>query len=247
MPDSLETTGGWQPEQRTTIAEPGQIGDLVRSVLAQVDWSLSSASAVYGSVGSTTTAGTTESSLQVAPGTNLMRLANTSTESTSAEFSEMVVFGGVGLATWWQPLLHVYGEPVAHTEPAAAVTLSAFVTYGAAALDTRPKAFWSAVPRGLARYGHLRTRFDELADRWAAESEFISSHTRAILLRPYQQIIGLGPAVVPLLLERLRDRPDHWFWALSILTDQDPADGAHGFVEAREAWLSWGRSHGYIR
>lgn len=92
----------------------------------------------------------------------------------------------------------------------------------------------------------LPQRFEELADQWSRETEFISVHSKAILQRPYQRIIALGPAVVPLLLERLRDQPDHWFWALSVLTDEDPAEQATNFSEARQAWLDWGLANGYI-
>ena len=91
-----------------------------------------------------------------------------------------------------------------------------------------------------------RVQFERLADRWKRQSEAMSSHSKAILLRPYQQIIAMGPVAIPLLLERLRDEPDHWFWALAVLTDEDPAQDAASFADARRAWLQWGREHGYI-
>jgi hypothetical protein len=31
------------------------------------------------------------------------------------------------------------------------------------------------------------------------------------MLPPYQQIIGMGPPAVPLILEELRREPDQWF------------------------------------
>lgn len=34
----------------------------------------------------------------------------------------------------------------------------------------------------------------------------------------YQQIIGMGPAVVPLLLNDLVRTRSHWFWALRAIT-----------------------------
>ena len=67
---------------------------------------------------------------------------------------------------------------------------------------------------------------------------------------PYQKIIAMGPSVVPLILEEMRNKPDHWFWALSALTDDDPVPpGKRGqFKEMIKAWLEWGKQNdGIIR
>jgi len=88
--------------------------------------------------------------------------------------------------------------------------------------------------------GAVRRHFEALADEWTRESEFVSVQSKAVAMRPYQRIIAIGPSAVRLLLQRLRDRPDHWFWALSVLTNEDPATGLTSFEEARLAWLEWG-------
>jgi hypothetical protein len=64
----------------------------------------------------------------------------------------------------------------------------------------------------------------------------------------YQQIIGMGERVVPVLLRELERRPNHWFWALKAITRQDPVpDEARGDFDAMVgAWLRWGRTQGYI-
>lgn len=91
-----------------------------------------------------------------------------------------------------------------------------------------------------------REQFRSLADQWERETEFESSPNRAAMHPAYQRIIGLGPAVIPLLLERLQDDPGHWFWALAATSGEDPATGATTLGEARRAWLRWGRERGYI-
>jgi len=91
----------------------------------------------------------------------------------------------------------------------------------------------------------LRPRFEELADDWEADTEFGSVRDMA-LHRSYQQIIGMGRDAVPLILERLRDRPNHWFWALSAITGEDPAAGLTDFDEATHSWLEWGRRGGLL-
>jgi hypothetical protein len=91
-----------------------------------------------------------------------------------------------------------------------------------------------------------RARFRVLADKWVRETEGISVHSRAVMHRSYQQIIGMGPVAIPLLLEELREHPDHWMWALSVLADEDPSRGARTFSQARATWLSWGQEKDYI-
>ena len=103
-----------------------------------------------------------------------------------------------------------------------------------------------AEPAASTEDASVEARFSALADQWSRETEMLSVHSKAILHRSYQKIIAMGSRIVPLLLQRLRDKPDHWFWALSILTDEDPAVGASNFAEARQAWLNWGRDHGYL-
>jgi len=68
------------------------------------------------------------------------------------------------------------------------------------------------------------------------------------MLEPYQRIIGMGEAVVPLILEEMRREPGHWFWALQAITESNPIPpGAFGNVrEMTDAWLAWGRAQGLI-
>ena len=93
----------------------------------------------------------------------------------------------------------------------------------------------------------LQGEFDELASVWDRETSIASFVPQKAMHWAYQRIIGKGPPVVPLILERLRDHgPDHWFWALAMITGEDPARGLTTLREATEAWLSWGRGQGLI-
>lgn len=92
----------------------------------------------------------------------------------------------------------------------------------------------------------LAAEFARLAERWAAETEFQSNPYKRILHRDYQRIIGLGPGVLPLLLRRLRDEPDHWFHALTAVTGHDPIRPEHAgkLPLMTQDWLDWAREHG---
>jgi hypothetical protein len=93
----------------------------------------------------------------------------------------------------------------------------------------------------------LEQTFQRLAAIWRAETCYLSSPTALVNHPAYQEIIGLGPAAVSLVLRELEQRPAHWFDALQVLTGADPMDPAErGKVrKIAEAWLRWGRANGY--
>jgi type I restriction-modification system DNA methylase subunit len=92
----------------------------------------------------------------------------------------------------------------------------------------------------------LASRFRAHADRWRRQTQHMSSLTKMVSHPSYQAIIEMGDRAVPLLLEELRDRPDHWLVALNKITGQDPAEPKSTFSEAVESWLSWGRQRRYL-
>jgi hypothetical protein len=63
----------------------------------------------------------------------------------------------------------------------------------------------------------------------------------------YQEIIRLGPEVVPLLLRDLEEQHTHWFNALRTITGANPvpASAAGNVPKMVEAWLNWAKSKGY--
>lgn len=65
----------------------------------------------------------------------------------------------------------------------------------------------------------------------------------------YQQIIGMGPQVIPLILADLQREPDHWFWALEAITGENPVVQAdRGDISAMaNAWLEWGEQRGLVK
>jgi hypothetical protein len=68
------------------------------------------------------------------------------------------------------------------------------------------------------------------------------------MLEPYQRIIGMGPPVIPLILEELRREPDQWFWTLESITEQNPVPReAMGKVRLMAAaWVRWGEQQGIL-
>ena len=88
--------------------------------------------------------------------------------------------------------------------------------------------------------------FRRLVARWKEDTEFLSSTTKMTAHPAYQEIIRMGPAAVPLILEELRRECDHWFTALRTITGENPVPAEdRGKVERmREAWLRWAEAKG---
>lgn len=94
-----------------------------------------------------------------------------------------------------------------------------------------------------------QTRFPGLAEQWRKETKHLSASQQSAMHPAYQQIIGLGRAVIPLILLELRDKPERWFWALASISGENPVpEEERGNARAMRArWLDWGRMRGMIR
>jgi hypothetical protein len=101
-----------------------------------------------------------------------------------------------------------------------------------------------ATPQTLDIIYSDAVKFNQLAEKWRTERGITSSTTAMILCRSYQAIIGMGPLAVDLILQRLRaegNNPDHWFWALQILTGENPVseEDEGNLRKMADAWLRW--------
>jgi len=89
-----------------------------------------------------------------------------------------------------------------------------------------------------------RRLFKSLCKQWLKERGVTSSAVKMSMCSSYQRIIGMGMRALPFILEELRAEakdPDHWFWALEMITGTDPIPEEHygNTVRMAEAWLSW--------
>lgn len=94
----------------------------------------------------------------------------------------------------------------------------------------------------------FREPFQRLVAEWKEQSRFLSNTAQMAMIPAYQRIIGMGPAVVPLILEELGREPGHWFWALEAITGENPvaAEKAGSVRDEAKAWIDWGREQGLI-
>ena len=94
---------------------------------------------------------------------------------------------------------------------------------------------------------HIEPTFERLAAAWHNAVAHHSSSRIRHNHPAYQEIIGMGPTVVPLLLRDLDVNRRHWFAALASITGADPVseEDAGDISKMTEAWLQWGRENGY--
>lgn len=109
--------------------------------------------------------------------------------------------------------------------------------------------------RELSQHFYLPTsranayqKFYNLLRKWKNDVMFQSSTTKIIMHPAYQQIIGMGQIGLPFIFRELERNADHWYWALKCITGEDPSlpEDSGNLLRMREAWLNWGRIHGYI-
>jgi hypothetical protein len=85
--------------------------------------------------------------------------------------------------------------------------------------------------------------FAELAVRWRADTESLSSPAEIADHPAYREIIAMREPAIWLILAELETRPDHWFEALKALTGEDPVppEAVGDLGAMTRAWLEWGR------
>ena len=92
----------------------------------------------------------------------------------------------------------------------------------------------------------VAVRFEDLCWEWHRTRDPFSSGVEKFVTPAYQQIIGMGPEAVPLILRALAREIDDWFWALRSITGADPVPEEHlGDLEAmRRDWFAWAKDSG---
>jgi|SRR5579884_2269133 len=93
----------------------------------------------------------------------------------------------------------------------------------------------------------IEEQFHRLAAVWLAETAYVSSSSDLVAQPAFQEIVSLGPPVIPLLLRELEKGTGHWHRALRRVTGADPvAPEDRGNIDrSAQAWLRWGKEQGY--
>lgn len=86
--------------------------------------------------------------------------------------------------------------------------------------------------------------FKKLADQWKRDTAHLSIVSQRLRHPAYSCIMQMGISAIPLILEELERQPDHWFYALTQLTQENPipVDFDGTVADAADLWISWGRN-----
>lgn len=89
-------------------------------------------------------------------------------------------------------------------------------------------------------------QFQRLAAVVNEECAHLSSMHQVAQHPAYVEIVGMGPRALPLILKELEQRPNHWFWVLRAITQENPVLPEHRGVisEMAQDWLNWARAKG---
>jgi len=91
------------------------------------------------------------------------------------------------------------------------------------------------------------SEFGLLAEQWHRDTGMLSSIPKKAMHPTYQRIIGMGDKAITPILKELQMQPDHWFWALTAITGENPVpeESVGNLRQMANAWIFWGRKRGY--
>jgi hypothetical protein len=86
---------------------------------------------------------------------------------------------------------------------------------------------------------HLR--FEALAVQWKNDTRFSSFVDMIVSHQAYREIVAMGDAALPFIMEEQAAAPHHWHAALVEITDYDPVpEEARGDLDLMaQSWLEW--------
>jgi hypothetical protein len=97
------------------------------------------------------------------------------------------------------------------------------------------------------KYDHvIKLVFDILYKKWYEETKYLSS-SKKFENKYYEKIISLGMDVVPILIDTLKESPEHLFVALNKITKQNPVkiEDRGKIKKMTEDWILWWEQNKY--
>jgi hypothetical protein len=91
----------------------------------------------------------------------------------------------------------------------------------------------------------LGKKFDLYSGIWKTETMFSSNSSEITNNSAYRSIIGLGKDIIPFIIEDLKQSENHWFYALELLTGENPIKSEHrGIINLMKSdWLNWAKKN----
>jgi hypothetical protein len=120
--------------------------------------------------------------------------------------------------------------------------------------DEAERTTFAGITFGQSPEARSRARFNELVAQWRKEIGHKSSLRKIVFNRPYLSIMLMAAddqrhkdLITGFILQELKEKGGHWFWALHVITGASPAQFGDSLSIVRDAWIGWGRTHGYLK
>ncbi len=161
--------------------------------------------------------------------------ANSDFTDANGDFS--ITYPGIDPINVTATLGGVWFDLIDHAGPVE--TVSVLVT---------PPAQTSAKSIRANHDASTEKRFAQLSRQWVEETAGRSTIREKASHPSYQAIIGMGSLAIPHILRALSESPNHWFWALHMITGEDPVpmEDRGDLERMSKAWIQWGRAHNLI-
>ena len=104
-------------------------------------------------------------------------------------------------------------------------------------------------PSGTATLESAAEKFNRLAKEWKEETGHFPKVYSRVTHATYRKIIKMEEIAIPFILKEFeRGEYEHWLWALSLITGENPIPReATGNVKAMaQAWIQWGKKNNYL-
>lgn len=94
----------------------------------------------------------------------------------------------------------------------------------------------------------LEEQFNKLANKWKSDTAGYSTTLHITRHDSYLEIIGMGDKALPMILNDLKNEPNHWFVALKAISKVNPVpeEDIGNIEKMRIHWLKWGQANGLI-
>ncbi len=102
-------------------------------------------------------------------------------------------------------------------------------------------------PSSRSASSEVQQRFAELVSEWRRTRGHSPKIKDLVMNSAYQRIIGMGEPAIPLILREMEREPDHWSWAMTAISGEDPVPHtARGRLDqTTAAWVKWAHEKGY--
>ena len=100
----------------------------------------------------------------------------------------------------------------------------------------------------IGKTNTIDAKFRRLSDEWLRGMGHSSDPIRLMSHPAFQEIVRMGPSVIPLIIRHLAEKPNLLVWALPRITGANPVpvDSNGNIGKMVHSWIEWGKSRNFV-